>query len=130
MVVYEVNLDVNADVFAAYRAWLDEHIGSMLALPGFVGAEVFERRDPPPPEQQRSACSIASAIRPSSIAICANRRRACAPTRRRDSADNSVPAAESLFQPEPGFTQRGASGGTFANSALRCSGDICSRRWR
>jgi antibiotic biosynthesis monooxygenase (ABM) superfamily enzyme len=56
MLVYEVNLDVNADIFAAYRTWLDEHIASMLALPGFVSAEVFERRDPAPAGQQRSLC--------------------------------------------------------------------------
>jgi antibiotic biosynthesis monooxygenase (ABM) superfamily enzyme len=56
MIVYEVNLDVQAAIFAEYRAWLDEHIRTMLALPGYIGADVFERRDPPPAPQQRSLC--------------------------------------------------------------------------
>jgi hypothetical protein len=56
MIVYEVNLDVNAAVFAAYRFWLDDHVQAMLALPGFVSAEIFERRDPSPAPQQHSLC--------------------------------------------------------------------------
>jgi hypothetical protein len=55
MIVYEVNLEVDRAIFAAYRTWLDEHIRSMLALPGFVGAEVFELRDAPV-AQRRSLC--------------------------------------------------------------------------
>jgi hypothetical protein len=58
MIAYEVNLDVDADVFAPFRAWLDEHVGHMLALPGFVSAEVLERTDPPPPSGRRSLCTI------------------------------------------------------------------------
>ena len=44
-VVYEVNLDVEAAIADAYRAWLDVHVKAMLALPGFVSARVFEVRD-------------------------------------------------------------------------------------
>ena len=58
MIVYEVNLDVDEDVFAAFRAWLDEHVRHMLALPGFVSAEILERTDPPPPAGRRSLCTI------------------------------------------------------------------------
>ncbi len=54
MIVYEVNLDVDDAIFPAYRTWLDEHIRAMLTLPGFIGAEVFERRDPPRAAQRRS----------------------------------------------------------------------------
>ena len=50
MIVYEVNLDVRDEIGAAFRVWLDEHAVDMLALPGFVSAEIFERRDPPPAE--------------------------------------------------------------------------------
>lgn len=48
MIVYEVNLDIDAGAFAEYRAWLDAHAGEMLALPGFVSAEIFECREPAP----------------------------------------------------------------------------------
>lgn len=58
MIAYEVNLDVDTDVFAAFRAWLDEHVRHMLALPGFVSAEILERTDPPPPQGRRSLCTI------------------------------------------------------------------------
>ena len=48
MIVYEVNIDVREAVFDDYRAWLSPHVAEILALPGFIGAEIFERRDPPP----------------------------------------------------------------------------------
>lgn len=45
-VVYEVNLDVEAGIAAEYRAWLDRHIAQILALPGFVSAQLMEVREP------------------------------------------------------------------------------------
>lgn len=45
-VVYEVNLDLDADIADAYLVWLDEHIETMCALPGFSGASVFEVIEP------------------------------------------------------------------------------------
>jgi hypothetical protein len=54
MIVYEVNLDVRADVYADYRAWLAAHVGEILALPGFVSAEVFDVRDPAPADGRRA----------------------------------------------------------------------------
>lgn len=45
-IVYEVNLDVDAAVAADYRGWLDTHVQDMLALPGFVSAQVFEVAKP------------------------------------------------------------------------------------
>ena len=58
MIAYEVNLDVDEDVFGEFRAWLDEHVQHMLALPGFVSAEILERSEPPPPAGRRSLCTI------------------------------------------------------------------------
>jgi len=46
--VYEVNLEVDRAVAADYRAWLAGHIAEILALPGFIGAEVLDVLDPPP----------------------------------------------------------------------------------
>ena len=56
MIVYEVNLDVDAALFPGYRTWLDEHVHAMIALSGFVGAQIFERTDPSPAPNQRSFC--------------------------------------------------------------------------
>ena len=53
MILYEVNLEVRDDALAAFRAWLAEHIEEILRLPGFLSAEVLERRDPPPPDGLR-----------------------------------------------------------------------------
>ena len=58
MIVYEVNLDVDAAIFSEYRAWLREHMRRMLVLPGFVAAELLECRDPPPAPGRRSLCAI------------------------------------------------------------------------
>jgi hypothetical protein len=54
VIVYEVNLDVRADVYADYRAWLAAHVAQILALPGFVSAEVFDVRDPAPADGRRA----------------------------------------------------------------------------
>ena len=45
-IVYEVDLDLEAAIAVDYRAWLNAHVPQMLALPGFVSAEVFEVLDP------------------------------------------------------------------------------------
>lgn len=38
MVIYEINLDIDVDIFAEYMLWLKEHIQKMLKFPGFVKA--------------------------------------------------------------------------------------------
>lgn len=47
-VVYEVNLDLDAAIQAEYRAWLDAHIAEICALPGFLGASLWEVVEPAP----------------------------------------------------------------------------------
>jgi len=54
MIVYEVNVEVREERYADYRAWLGVHVDEMLALPGFVAAEIFEQREPPPPDGKRA----------------------------------------------------------------------------
>ncbi len=54
MIVYEVNLSVDAAVYAEYLAWLDAHMAEILALPGFLGAEVLEVAEPAPPPSLRA----------------------------------------------------------------------------
>ena len=48
--IYEVNLDVDSAIAPEYLAWLEGHVGEICALPGFLGAERWEVRDPPPEE--------------------------------------------------------------------------------
>jgi hypothetical protein len=55
-VVYEVDLEIDAAIGSAYRDWLQGHVRELLALPGFVTAQVYEVADPPPPTGTRSLC--------------------------------------------------------------------------
>jgi antibiotic biosynthesis monooxygenase (ABM) superfamily enzyme len=48
MIAYLVELDVEAALAADYLSWLRAHVQEMLALPGFLGAEIFERLEPAP----------------------------------------------------------------------------------
>ena len=57
MIVYEVNLFLRREVDAAYRAWLDAHVREIVALDGFEGAEVFERREPAAAEGELALCT-------------------------------------------------------------------------
>ena len=55
-VTYEVNLAVDAEVLAAYRAWLADHVAEIVALPGFTGATTWDVVDPPPPPGVAHLC--------------------------------------------------------------------------
>ncbi len=41
MVIYEVNIDMEADVEADYTAFMEKHIGDMLAFDGFESADWY-----------------------------------------------------------------------------------------
>ena len=41
MIVYEVRVEVDAEVADRYRAWLDGHVHEILAIPGVTGAELY-----------------------------------------------------------------------------------------
>jgi antibiotic biosynthesis monooxygenase (ABM) superfamily enzyme len=56
-VVYEVNLHVRRAIERDYRAWLDAHMREILALPGFVRAELFEVVDPAPNAEEFALCT-------------------------------------------------------------------------
>lgn len=55
-VIYEVNVEVDAAVQDAYRAWLRDHVAEILALPGFKGAKVFDVLEPPPAAGRIGLC--------------------------------------------------------------------------
>lgn len=42
MVLYEVTVEVESGIALEYRAWLAEHVRELLALPGFLSAEIFD----------------------------------------------------------------------------------------
>ena len=46
MLVYEVNLSVDAEVADAFAAWLPGHVAELLALPGFLSADIFRVEEP------------------------------------------------------------------------------------
>jgi hypothetical protein len=54
--VYEVNLEVDAAIAADYRAWLEDHVAQILALPGFTGARIYEVLEPQPPATLVALC--------------------------------------------------------------------------
>ena len=56
-VIYEVNLRVQRRIEVEYRAWFDAHVREMVALPGFLGAEVEEVSDPAPAADEFVLCS-------------------------------------------------------------------------
>jgi uncharacterized protein DUF4286 len=49
MILYVVDLDVEAALAREYLQWLSEHVREMLALPGFAAAQVCERLEPSSP---------------------------------------------------------------------------------
>lgn len=49
MIVYAVELELDAALHDEYMAWLREHVREMLELPGFEGAEILTRLEPPAP---------------------------------------------------------------------------------
>ncbi|MCK7592481.1 DUF4286 family protein [Pseudomarimonas salicorniae] len=61
MIVYEVNLSVEAAIATEYRAWLDAHIAEMLGLPGFLGASLSAVDEPA--EDGRVQWSVAYRLR-------------------------------------------------------------------
>ncbi|MGH8108944.1 MAG: DUF4286 family protein [Arenimonas sp.] len=41
-IIYEVNVFVQREIENDYRAWLEKHVAEILALPGFLDAQVFD----------------------------------------------------------------------------------------
>lgn len=57
MVVYEVNLDVDAEIAEPFASWLEKHVREMLTIDGFIGAE-WLARDPDRPDRARVAWTV------------------------------------------------------------------------
>lgn len=54
--VYEVSLDVDADVRSDFLAWLRAHIAEICDLPGFLGADLHEIDEPAPAPGRMALC--------------------------------------------------------------------------
>ncbi|HVT33503.1 MAG TPA: DUF4286 family protein [Rhodanobacteraceae bacterium] len=67
MIVYEVNLVVREAIHAEYRAWLAGHVEEMLALPGFVSAEILDQLEPRPPAGTRALAVCYRVADPASL---------------------------------------------------------------
>lgn len=50
MILYQVELEFAVALRDEYLAWLRDHVQAMLALPGFLDADILQRADPPPSE--------------------------------------------------------------------------------
>jgi hypothetical protein len=46
VLVYEVNLAIDAEVADAFATWLPGHVAELLTLPGFLSAEIFRVVEP------------------------------------------------------------------------------------
>jgi hypothetical protein len=55
-VIYEVNIDVDAEAEAELLAWLPPHIDQLLALDGFIGAEAWAVEDDANATARRRHC--------------------------------------------------------------------------
>lgn len=56
MIIYAVELEMETTLRAEYLAWLRAHVADMLALPGFLGAEILTRSEPAPPAGHWVVC--------------------------------------------------------------------------
>lgn len=57
MIVYLVELEMDVALRDGYLAWLRGHVAAMLALPGFLGADIMMPIEPPPPDDRRVVCA-------------------------------------------------------------------------
>ena len=46
MIVYEVSLQVDREIAAAFHDWLQSHVAEILALPGFTDADILQVCEP------------------------------------------------------------------------------------
>lgn len=42
MVIYEVNLSIDGDIYSQFQLWLKEHAKDMLKCPGFINASILK----------------------------------------------------------------------------------------
>lgn len=45
MIIYEVNLTIDATIYTAFQIWLKQHVQEMLLFPGFIKASLLKPED-------------------------------------------------------------------------------------
>ena len=76
-VIYEVNLEADAEISGPFDTWLRDHIADMLQFPGFLAAEILATQ-PRQPASCVGPSSTGCATRLPSTITCASTRRRCA----------------------------------------------------
>ena len=67
MILYEVNLEIDAGIATEYRRWLDTHVATILTLPGFTGARILEVLDPALPSARIALCVQYTLVDPAAL---------------------------------------------------------------
>lgn len=53
MVIYEVSLTIDGDIFAEFKLWLRDHVSEMLRFRGFIQASILKPEQDEPSEQEK-----------------------------------------------------------------------------
>ncbi len=53
MVIYEVNLNIDEDIYPEFTVWLREHANAMLQFPGFIQASLFKQEQDDAADQEK-----------------------------------------------------------------------------
>lgn len=43
MVIYEVNLSIDEEIYEQFKSWLKSHVKEMLQFPGFIKAQILRK---------------------------------------------------------------------------------------
>lgn len=53
MVIYEVNLLIDKEIYEQFQSWLNEHAKEMLEFPGFIQAQILKPEEDDTPNQKK-----------------------------------------------------------------------------
>lgn len=53
MVIYEVNLLIDKEIYEQFQLWLNDHVKKMLQFPGFMQAQVLKPEEDETPNQKK-----------------------------------------------------------------------------
>ena len=53
MIIYEVNLSIDKEIYSEYKLWLKEHVKEMLQFPGFIQASLLKQEEDEVSEQEK-----------------------------------------------------------------------------